>query len=76
MARALNVYDEPVITDAKGVKHDWRVELADKIASLQQADGSWAGQKRWMEDNGIVSTSFAVLALQEIQKDLKEHPAK
>ncbi len=76
MARALNVYDEPVITDAKGVKHDWRVELADKIASLQNPDGSWSGQKKWFEDNSVLSTSFATLALQEIQKDLKEHPAK
>lgn len=76
MARALNVYDEPVITDAKGVKHDWRVELADKIASLQNPDGSWSGQKKWFEDNSVLSTSFATLALEEIQKDLKEHPAK
>jgi squalene-hopene/tetraprenyl-beta-curcumene cyclase len=76
MARALNMYDEPIITDAKGVKHDWRVELADKIASLQKPDGSWEGQKRWMEDNSILATSFATLALQEIQKDLKEHPVK
>ena len=76
MARALNVYDEPLITDAKGVKHDWRVELADKIASLQNPDGSWTGEKKWMEDNSILATSFATLALQEIQQDLKEHPAK
>jgi squalene-hopene/tetraprenyl-beta-curcumene cyclase len=76
MARALNVYDEPIITDAKGVKHDWRVELTNKIASLQNPDGSWVGEKRWMEDNKILATSFAILALEEIQKDLREHPAK
>jgi len=76
MARALHVYGEPTITDAKGVKHDWRAELSDKLASLQQADGSWKGEKKWFEDNGVLTTSYAVLALQEIQKDLKEHPAK
>jgi squalene-hopene/tetraprenyl-beta-curcumene cyclase len=76
MARALNVYDEPTITDSKGVKHDWRVELADKLASLQKPDGSWAGEKKWFEDNGVLTTAYAILALQEIQADLKQHPAK
>ncbi|MBA3273971.1 MAG: terpene cyclase/mutase family protein [Chthoniobacterales bacterium] len=75
-ARALNAYDEPVITDAKGKKHDWRVELIDKLASLQQPDGSWVGEKRWMEGNPVLVTSYAVLALQEAQADLKEHPPR
>ena len=76
MARALNVYDQPTITDAKGHKHDWRAELADKLTGLQKPDGSWAGEKKWFEDNGVLTTAYAVLALQEIQQDLKEHPAK
>jgi hypothetical protein len=76
MARALNVYDEPTITDVKGVKHDWRVELADKLTGLQKPDGAWAGEKKWFEDNGVLTTAYAVLALQEIQQDLKEHRAK
>jgi squalene-hopene/tetraprenyl-beta-curcumene cyclase len=76
MARALNVYDEPTITDAQGKKHDWRVELADKLASLQKPDGSWQGEKKWFEDNNVLATAYAVLALQEIQQDLKQHPAK
>jgi squalene-hopene/tetraprenyl-beta-curcumene cyclase len=76
VAKALNAYDQPVITDAQGNKHDWRVELIDKIATLQREDGSFAGEKRWMEDNPVLVTSYVVLALQEAQKDLKEHPAK
>jgi squalene-hopene/tetraprenyl-beta-curcumene cyclase len=76
MARALNVYDEPMITDARGVKHDWRVDLTEKLASLQKPDGGWVGEKKWFEDNNILATSFAILALQEIQQDLKQHPAK
>jgi squalene-hopene/tetraprenyl-beta-curcumene cyclase len=76
MARALNVYDEPTITDAKGRKHDWRVELSDKLIGLQKPDGSWAGDKKWFEDNPVLVTSYAILALQEIRKDLQEHPAK
>ena len=75
LARALNAYNEPIITDAKGQKHDWRVELIDKLASIQSPDGSWAGEKRWMEGKPTLSTSYAVLALQEAVADLKENPA-
>jgi squalene-hopene/tetraprenyl-beta-curcumene cyclase len=76
LAKALDVYDEPVITDKQGAKHDWRVELIDKLASIQKEDGSFAGTKRWMEDNPVISTAFAVLALQDALADLKEHPPK
>jgi squalene-hopene/tetraprenyl-beta-curcumene cyclase len=76
MAKALNAYDEPTVVDAKGVKHDWRVELIAKLTSLQKPDGSWAGEARWKEDSQILVTSYAILALQEAQQDLKEHPAK
>ena len=73
-AHALDAYDEPLITDATGKPHDWRIELIDKLATLQKADGSWAGEKRWMEDNPVLVTAYVVLALQEAQRDLKEHP--
>jgi len=76
MARALHVYGEPIIVDAKGVKHDWRVELAAQLAALQKEDGSWQGEQKWFEDNKVLATSYVVLALQEIQKDLKARPVK
>ncbi len=76
LARALNEYDQPTITDPAGNAHDWRVELINKLTSLQQPDGSWVGDKRWMEDNPVLVTSYAVLALQEAVEDLKQHPAK
>ena len=76
LARALNAYDQPTITDSSGKAHDWRVELIAKLSSLQQPDGSWVGDKRWMEDNPVLVTSYAVLALQEAMEDLKQHPVK
>ncbi len=65
LARAMRVYGEPIITDAQGVRHDWRVELVVKLASLQREDGSWAGDKRWMEDNPVLTTSYALSALSD-----------
>jgi squalene-hopene/tetraprenyl-beta-curcumene cyclase len=73
-AKALHAYGEPVITDSKGVKHDWRVELIDKLASTQNPDGSWTGEKRWLENDPVLSTAYAVMALEQAQQDLKEHP--
>lgn len=57
LAAALHAYCEPVITDAKGQKHDWRAELVDKLASLQRPDGSWVGDKSWMEDKRVPTTA-------------------
>ena len=75
MARALNEYDQTAITDPQGKKHDWRVELIDKLASLQKPDGSFAGETRWFEGNPILATSYVAMAIEDISKDLKEHPA-
>jgi squalene-hopene/tetraprenyl-beta-curcumene cyclase len=76
LARALNVYDQPIVIDPQGKSRDWRLELIDKLASLQRPDGSWAGDKRWMEDNPVLVTAYVVRALQEAQQDLAEHPPK
>lgn len=76
MARSLRVYGEPIITDAQGNKHDWRVDLINKVASLQKEDGSWRGMQKFMEGNPIITTSFAVMALEEASADLKENPAR
>jgi squalene-hopene/tetraprenyl-beta-curcumene cyclase len=74
LARALHAYGEPIITDSKGVKHDWRIELTEKLASQQDADGHWTGLQKWMENKPTLSTAFAVLSLEEVQQDLKDHP--
>lgn len=75
MARALTVYGEPMITDAQGIKHDWRIDLLTKIPQLQKADGSFQGLARFMEGNPAIATSFATMAMEEALADLKAHPA-
>jgi len=76
LSRCLHAYSQPTITDPQGTQHDWRVELIDKLATLQKPDGSWAGEKKWMEDNPVLVTAYCVIALEEVQRDLAEHPAK
>jgi squalene-hopene/tetraprenyl-beta-curcumene cyclase len=76
MARALHAYGQPILTDAQGRQHDWRVELTQKLATLQHPDGSFSGDQRWMEGDPVLVTSYCVLALQEIRQDLTAHPAK
>ncbi|MDP9174548.1 MAG: hypothetical protein M3O30_11870 [Planctomycetota bacterium] len=75
MAHALSAYGQPVIVDPQGNKHDWRVELIRKISTLQRPNGSFAGQRKWMEDNPILASAYTAIALEEAMKDLKDHPA-
>jgi squalene-hopene/tetraprenyl-beta-curcumene cyclase len=77
LAHALDAYDSPNVDEPDGKKsHDWRVELTDKLASVQKEDGSFLGTQSFMENNPLIATSLATLALEDARKDLKEHPAK
>jgi len=51
-AKVMSAYGEDSFTDGKGQKHNWRNELAQKLLSLQAADGSWANadSNAWWED--------------------------
>ncbi len=65
MAKALSSYGEPIITDSKGVQHDWYAELVDKLVSLQREDGYWINESdRWFEQDPVLVTAYAVLALE------------
>jgi squalene-hopene/tetraprenyl-beta-curcumene cyclase len=64
-ARALQTWGQPVIVDGQGRPHNWREELCNKLADLQNPDGSWINNAdRWFEGNPQLVTSYAVLALQ------------
>ena len=76
LSRCLHAYKQPVLTDANGVKHDWRVELVNKLASLQKDDGHFEGEKKWMENVPVLCSGYAVQALQEARDDLGEFPPK
>lgn len=63
-AKAMDVLGQGEFEDAKGVKHDWRKELYEELASRQKENGSWVNDnQRWMEGDPNLATSFALLAL-------------
>ena len=64
-AKALDALGQDTITDAQGVKHDWRAELFAELAARQQANGSWvnADSDKWLEGEPLLVTSYALLAL-------------
>ncbi len=68
-AKALRVWDQNVITDARGIRHNWREELIEALHARQAADGSWVNtEPRWYEHMPVLVTSYAVLALEECLK--------
>jgi squalene-hopene/tetraprenyl-beta-curcumene cyclase len=69
-AKALKAWNQDEITDSKGIRHNWRSELIDKLKTGQKDDGSWINTRaeRWMEGNPVLATTYSVLALQEARK--------
>ena len=76
MARALTAYGEPVIIDDHGVRHDWRLALIHKLPTLQRPDGSFIGQRKWMEDNPVLVTAYTVMVLEQAKSDWDAKQAK
>lgn len=63
-AKALATIGDGQIVDADGAAHEWRVELKEKLISLQKSDGSWINSNtRWLEGDPNLVTAYALLAL-------------
>ena len=64
-ARSLAALGTPEITDANGIRHNWRREIHEKLAALQRKNGSWKNiwSKRWLEFNPVLVTSYSCLVL-------------
>jgi squalene-hopene/tetraprenyl-beta-curcumene cyclase len=64
-AKAMKAWDKPILTDAQGVKHNWREDLCQAVVQRQRTDGSWVNEEdRWMESIPELVTAYSVLALQ------------
>lgn len=67
MARALDAWGEPIIEvqTASPRSADWRLELIEKLTSLQEPDGSFRVlDARWMEDDPVLITAYSLIALE------------
>jgi len=69
-AKVMSAYGEREFTDGQGQRRDWREELARKLVSIQNADGSWVNRdvSAYWEDKPEVATAWAVLALEQALK--------
>ena len=64
-AKALQALGEPVIVDAKGVRHNWREDLGAKLLSLQHPEGYWVNPVAdEMQDNKVLVTTFTMMAIE------------
>ncbi len=65
LAEALRAAGIDEVVGADGATHDWRRELAAKLAAEQLADGSWVNEMadRWWEGNPVLCTAYALAAL-------------
>jgi len=67
-ARALDLAEKAGAVLPDSLKN-WRADLTLAIASRQKADGHWVNDlhPRWDESNPVLTTSYALLALQAIR---------
>jgi len=73
MAKALSAYGEKYLTDNKGQKHAWALDLANKLIALQHPEGYWVNSEpRWMEDNKSLVTGYCMIALSRCRPFLTE----
>ncbi len=69
MAKGLAVYGQDVFTPDSAKRFNWRIELIEKLLSLQKIDedgtGFWVNDvSRYWEADKTLTTSYALIALQ------------
>lgn len=64
-SKSMSAYGEDMLVDADGNEHNWRNDIARKLISLQNDDGSWVNPEspRWWEGNKELVTAWSVIAL-------------
>ena len=64
-SKSMAAYGDSILVDSDGVEHVWRDDLAIKLMSLQNEDGSWVNpdSPRWWEGDKNLVTAWSVIAL-------------
>lgn len=70
-SRALSAWGDPeiktlTVSNADGPTRRWADDLVDRLATLQNADGSFKSiDDRWMENNPVLITAYSAIALRQ-----------
>lgn len=73
MSKAMTATGMDTLKLADGRTIDWRDDLAKKLITTQQSDGSWVNtNNRWWESDPILVTSYCILALEQIYHSIPE----
>lgn len=69
-SKVMSAYGEREFVDGSGQRHNWRNELAQKLVSIQNADGSWVNRdaNAYWENRPELATAWAVMALEQALK--------
>jgi squalene-hopene/tetraprenyl-beta-curcumene cyclase len=72
MAKALATAGINELETAEGGRIDWARQLGLKLVDLQKSDGSWINDQsaRWMEKDPVLVTSYCVMALEIVYRQL------
>ena|GEM_PF-668672 len=72
MSKALLLYGKHILETPNGKKHNWALELSQKLASLQGKDGSWVNphEARWYEGNPSLVTAYSIMALNNCRREI------
>ena len=64
-AKSMAAFGAAELVDGRDRRHNWRNDLASKLISLQDKDGSWVNKDspRWWEGNRDLVTAWSVIAL-------------
>lgn len=68
-ARAMEAWGEPrievTLPSGEKAERDWRKDLVERLAQLQNPDGSFRSvDDRWMENDPVLITAYSLIALQ------------
>jgi len=69
-AKCMAAYGEVEVVDMEGTAHNWRDDLAAKMISIQNEDGSWVNpdSPKWWEGDKNLVTAWSVIALNQALK--------
>jgi squalene-hopene/tetraprenyl-beta-curcumene cyclase len=64
MAKCLDALGVQEVVDARGERHDWRLDLLKALAARQRPDGSWQNDKdQFMEGDPNLVTGYVLMTL-------------